>query len=145
MSDLNTFAERLRYYREKANISQKELSESVGISFSTYNNYETRNYEPKIEILVKLARALGCSVDDLVGYVAPAEEERIFKALSKWGIVIAPADEAGLYIVSYPAEDKNTSWKLSVDEIIKYYKATLEDDFIKTNLAKQFTLEVLLS
>lgn len=143
MSDLNTFAERLRYYREKANISQKELSESVGISFSTYNNYETRNYEPKIEILVKLAQALGCSVDELVGYVAPAEEERIFKALSEWGIVIAPAEKTGFYTVSYPAEE--TSWDLTIDEIIKYYKATLEDDYIKTNLAKQFTLEVLLS
>lgn len=139
------FAERLRFLREKAGLSQATLAAKIGIKPNAYNKIETRGTQPGPEMLIELAKALGCSVDDLVGYVAPAEEERIFKALSKWGIVIAPADEAGLYIVSYPAEDKNTSWKLSVDEIIKYYKATLEDDFIKTNLAKQFTLEVLLS
>ena len=139
------FAERLRFLREKAGLSQAALAAKIGIKPNAYNKIETRGTQPGPEMLIELAKALGCSVDNLVGYVAPAEEERIFKVLSEWGIVIAPADEAGLYNVSYPAEDKNTSWELSVDEIIKYYKATLEDDFIKTNLAKQFTLEVLLS
>lgn len=139
------FAERLRLLREKAGFSQAALAAKIGIKPNAYNKIETRGTQPGPEMLIELAKALGCSVDNLVGYVAPAEEERIFKTLSEWGIVIAPAEKAGLYIVSYPAEDKATYWELSIDEIIKYYKATLEDDYIKTNLAKQFTLEVLLS
>lgn len=63
-----TFAERLRYYREKSNYSQKELSERIGLPFQTYNNYETKNVEPKIEILVKLATALNIDVNTLVGF-----------------------------------------------------------------------------
>ena len=137
------FAERLRFLREKAGLSQAALAAKIGIKPNAYNKIETRGTQPGPEMLIELAKALGCSVDDLVGYVAPAEEERIFKALSKWGIVIAPAEKTGFYTVSYPAEE--TSWDLTIDEIIKYYKATLEDDYIKTNLAKQFTLEVLLS
>lgn len=63
-----SFSERLRYYREKANYSQKELAEKIGISFSTYNKYETRGNEPKIEILLKLAAALGTDVNTLLGF-----------------------------------------------------------------------------
>ena len=137
------FAERLRLLREKAGFSQAALAAKVNIKPNAYNKIETRGTQPGPEMLIELAKALGCSVDELVGYTPPAEEERIFKALSEWGIVIAPAEKTGLYTVSYPAEE--TSWDLTIDEIIKYYKATLEDDYIKTNLAKQFTLEVLLS
>ena len=137
------FAERLRLLREKAGFSQAALAAKVNIKPNAYNKIETRGTQPGPEMLIELAKALGCSVDELVGYTPPAEEERIFKTLSEWGIVIAPAEKAGSYIVSYPAEE--TSWPLTTDEIIKYYKATLEDDFIRTNLAKQFTLEVLLS
>ena len=139
------FAERLRLLREKEGFSQAALAVKIGIKPNAYNKIETRGTQPGPEMLIALAKALGCSVDELVGYTSPAEEERIFKALSEWGIVIAPAEKAGFYVVSYPAEDKDTRWELSIDEIIKYYKATLEDDYIKTNLAKQFTLEVLLS
>lgn len=137
------FAERLRFLREKAGLSQAALAAKIGIKPNAYNKIETRGTQPGPEMLIELAKALGCSVDELVGYTPPAEEERIFKALSEWGIVIAPAEKTGFYTVSYPAEE--TSWDLTIDEIIKYYKATLEDDYIKTNLAKQFTLEVLLS
>ncbi len=137
------FAERLRLLREKAGFSQAALAAKVNIKPNAYNKIETRGTQPGPEMLIELAKALGCSVDELVGYTPPAEEERIFKALSEWGIVIAPAEKTGFYTVSYPAEE--TSWDLTIDEIIKYYKATLEDDYIKTNLAKQFTLEVLLS
>lgn len=125
------FAERLRLLREKAGFSQAALAAKVNIKPNAYNKIETRGTQPGPEMLIELAKALGCSVDELVGYTPPAEEERIFKALSEGGIVIAPAEK--------------TSWDLTIDEIIKYYKATLEDDYIKTNLAKQFTLEVLLS
>ena len=137
------FAERLRLLREKAGFSQAALAAKVNIKPNAYNKIETRGTQPGPEMLIELAKALGCSVDELVGYTPPAEEESIFKALSELGIVIAPAEKTGFYTVSYPAEE--TSWDLTIDEIIKYYKATLEDDYIKTNLAKQFTLEVLLS
>ena len=66
---MNTFSQRLKYFRLKAGYSQKELADLIGISVSTYNNYETRNYEPKIEILVELAYALSIDVNLLVGFI----------------------------------------------------------------------------
>lgn len=65
---MGTFAERLRSFRIEAKFSQKELAEKVGISFSAYNKYETKGSEPKIDILIKLASVLHCSVDELIGY-----------------------------------------------------------------------------
>lgn len=66
--DNSVFSERLRYFREYAKLNQKELAEKVGIPFQTYNNYETKGNEPKIEILIKLANALGVDVNTLVGF-----------------------------------------------------------------------------
>lgn len=74
--DNTVFAERLRYYREKAKCSQKEIAEKIGIPFQTYNNYETKGNEPKIEILIKLANALGIDVNTLVGYESANDDSQ---------------------------------------------------------------------
>lgn len=65
---MTTFAENLRYYREKANYSQKDLAKLIDVSVAAYNKYETRGNEPKIDILIKLATALNIDVNTLVGF-----------------------------------------------------------------------------
>ena len=77
-----TFAERLRYYREKNSYSQKELAEKIGVSFAAYNKYETRGNEPKIEILIKLANALGIDVNTLIGFDG-GNQERLLNILQQ--------------------------------------------------------------
>lgn len=63
-----TFAERLKYLREKANMTQKEIAEKIGLTPQSYNNYEKRNYNPTPDLLVKMATALGVTPNDLLGY-----------------------------------------------------------------------------
>ena len=63
-----SFAENLRYYREKAGYSQKYLAEKIGVSVAAYNKYETRGNEPKISILMELATTLNVDVNTLVGF-----------------------------------------------------------------------------
>ena len=78
------FAERLRFLREKAGLSQASLAAKVGIKPNAYNKIETRGTQPGPAMLKELAKALGCSLDDLVGYVAPAEkEDRVKEKLLK--------------------------------------------------------------
>lgn len=74
--DNTVFAERLRYYREKANLKQKELADKAGVSFAAYNKYETKGQEPKIEVLIKLANVLGIDVNTLVGYEAANDDSQ---------------------------------------------------------------------
>lgn len=87
-----TFAERLRYYREKAKLNQKELAEKIGISFATYNNYETKGYEPKIDILIKLAAALNIDVNTLVGFHSD-NAKNLIQTLEDYGIEVKQIDK----------------------------------------------------
>ena len=50
--------EKLRYYRIKANLTQKELGEKVGISESYISLFEVNKRYPKNNILLKIAKAL---------------------------------------------------------------------------------------
>lgn len=96
---METFAERLRYYREKAKYNQKELASIVGITFAAYNNYETKGAQPKIEILIKLAKALNIDVNTLVGFQRN-EKDYSLQLLNKSGFE-AEQNENGLYIIIF--------------------------------------------
>lgn len=58
----------LRTAREKAGFSQTQLADSLNISVSTYRNYENTNREPDYKTLIKIANALDCSIDFLLGH-----------------------------------------------------------------------------
>lgn len=63
-----TFAERLISARNKAGFSQRQLADLLNISVQTYNGYETKGYEPKYELLLKICHALNVSPNELIGY-----------------------------------------------------------------------------
>lgn len=52
--------------REMLGYSQRELAEKVGISQKTISRLENGLDEPKVTILVLLAKALECKIEDLV-------------------------------------------------------------------------------
>lgn len=60
--------ERLQEQRLLKNLSQKEVSKSIGVSASIISNYESGERTPSIEILVALARLYHCSTDYLLGF-----------------------------------------------------------------------------
>lgn len=62
------FKERLKEKRIEANLTQVELAERVSISARTIQNYEIGSSKPtRIEVVEKLAEALGTPVDFLLG------------------------------------------------------------------------------
>lgn len=63
-----TFAKNLRDTRTRSLMTRKEMAEKVGVSLSTYTNYEAGNRSPGLDMLPKLAAALNVSVDFLLGY-----------------------------------------------------------------------------
>ncbi len=52
--------------REKRKITQKELSEKIGVSDKTVSKWETGKGLPDIGIIEELARALGVSIAELL-------------------------------------------------------------------------------
>ena len=61
------FVDNLRKFTKEKKISQVELADLIGISKSTLGHYFTGNTSPSLEILVKIADALGVSCDELLG------------------------------------------------------------------------------
>ena len=56
----------LRNYREAAGLTQLQVAERLGITKSTYCNYESGKREPDVAKIKKIAKALGVSADALL-------------------------------------------------------------------------------
>ena len=56
----------LRNYREAAGLTQLQVAERLGITKSTYCNYESGKREPDVAKIKKIAKALGISADALL-------------------------------------------------------------------------------
>lgn len=100
-SEIMSFQENLRYYREKAGYKQaKDFAEALNIPYSTYTGYEVRNREPKYETLCKIADLLQVSTDDLLGrttnILGTNEDERLKKELNN---LLNPNEVKSLQVV----------------------------------------------
>lgn len=64
--------------REKAGLTQLELSRLVGVTESTIQNWESgRTGTDHIERIVRFCKALNCQVEDLIEYVNESLEEPV--------------------------------------------------------------------
>lgn len=70
MTNQEVFAERLRTARDKRGLSQGDLAEASGIDRQLISKYERAVKQPGMDGLVRLARALKCSTDYLLGLKA---------------------------------------------------------------------------
>ncbi len=59
------FAEHLKSLREKARMTQATVSAATGLSLGVVRDYEQGRKEPSFRSAVKLAAALGVSLEDL--------------------------------------------------------------------------------
>ena len=66
---MEKFAERLKELRIDKGLTQRAVSESLGLSRNACTNYEMGIREPSLEILVKLCDFFEVSADYLLGRV----------------------------------------------------------------------------
>ena len=64
------FGERLKQYRKAKNMTQQELADQLGVSNKSVSRWESGSY-PDVATLGPLAKALGVTVDDLLGEAPP--------------------------------------------------------------------------
>ena len=75
------FAMKTRFYeyltrvRNLRGYTQAQMAEKLGISRSTYTNYERGNRSPDLETLEHISDVLGCTLDELFGR-SKAESDR---------------------------------------------------------------------
>ena len=59
------FKEKIRMLRRKAGFTQKELAEQIGVTYRTYQNYESGASVPSYDTLAKMASVLKIGLDML--------------------------------------------------------------------------------
>ena len=60
-----TLGNKIKILRNERNLTQKDLAKASGLAEITVRKYEADEFKPKIEQLVKLAKALDVPVDEL--------------------------------------------------------------------------------
>lgn len=73
--NLVDFSDRIKRSRQSQKMNQKQLAQKAGLTGTTISSYEQGNKSPTLENAVKLAHALGCSLDWLCG-IEPAVKEQ---------------------------------------------------------------------
>ena len=59
--------ERIKQARKKANLSQQQLANILGLSFMTIRRWESGDVSPRVEEIQNIAKALNTSVEYLLG------------------------------------------------------------------------------
>ncbi len=70
----STFPERLRIALKDAHMTQKKLAESAEITEAAVSHYLAGDRIPRSSVVASIARALSCSVDELMGTGVEADE-----------------------------------------------------------------------
>lgn len=66
-SVLYDISERITTLRKHKKLTQERLGELVGVSYSTISGYENDRTFPSPEVIVRLAKVLGVTTDELLG------------------------------------------------------------------------------
>lgn len=106
----------LKLLRDMRNMNQKEFAASLGISYTTYNGYETGARDPKSDFWIAVAEKYGVSIDWLMGF-EPTTDNKKAPSLS---------DEAMKIAKDYSSLDR---WgKTAVRELVSTEKQRREDE-----------------
>lgn len=57
----------IKEHRLKANLSQTDLAEKVGVGQSTVAMWESGIRKPRVKMLIKLSKVFSCTIDELIG------------------------------------------------------------------------------
>ena len=93
-----TLGEHITALRKRNKLSQAELGKRAGTSGDLIGRYERDEVKPSVEVVIKIADALGVSLDFLVGKTSMELDSEALKRLEE--ISALPDDEKSkLYMV----------------------------------------------
>ena len=68
---LSVVCDQIRYYREKRNLEQKQLSQMLGLSVNAVNNWEKGRSRPDLNLLPDICTVLNITLYELYGLRSP--------------------------------------------------------------------------
>ena len=105
---------KLKEIRKKAKKSQLEVAKAIGISQQNLCRYENEQYQPDIQLLIKLAKYYDVSLDYLcespsenyIGYIPDNRKELVKEIIE---LSDADAKEVQIFLKGYKAGKSGTS------------------------------------
>lgn len=88
-------SEKLRQLRAGKHLTQEQLAHRVGVTKGMISAYETASKAPSLEVLIRLSRVLGVTVDYLVCVDAPRYVDLSALDDSSAALIIALVDKLG--------------------------------------------------
>lgn len=73
------FSQKLKELRLKANLTQKQIADKLGISQQAYARWETGNHKPTLDTLEKLSHFFNVPIEELISD-KPLSIEKILSA-----------------------------------------------------------------
>ena len=81
--DMSDFAINLKIFRKNKKYSQEQLAQKLNYGYTAIANYESGRNEPSIDDLMKLARVLNVTLDELVGLELTTQENEFLSSFKK--------------------------------------------------------------
>jgi transcriptional regulator with XRE-family HTH domain len=73
---------KIKDYRKAKNIKLYEMAKMLGVTRQTYTNYESGEFEPSFDTLLKISKILKTSLDDLLNNdLYPSKRDKKFNDL----------------------------------------------------------------
>lgn len=100
---------RIRQIRESQHLNRRQLAERAGVSYTALTKWELGENEIGLDDAVLIARALHCSLTEIVGKDAPQRDKRfdelagLYRSMSEEGRIALLATARGLS-AQYPRE-----------------------------------------
>ncbi|OKP91376.1 helix-turn-helix domain-containing protein [Paenibacillus sp. P32E] len=137
---MSLFSDRVKYAREKKNLSQKEVAEKIGMSQQGYSNIETGKREPNLETLRILRHILEESLDFFIGYdIEDDLGNELYELYAEARRLRTEAEEDLEYTIDNPEKDLEQRMKT-----LRQYKEELKSAQIKEEKAFNMFYEHLI-
>ena len=128
---------RMKQARTNAGINQRDMSERLSLTNSSYSNYENGYSEPPVEIILKFCDILGITLSDLLEMKVLSSNSFTVKTFSDFLSILIDLDRRGLKITgntTYSQQDNQLTAHLTLD-IPNAQIATFIPDWNKVNQA----------
>ena len=91
--------------KEKGYVNGRDFCIALGLSYSTYSNYEAGIRIPPLDLLIQLADFYGVTIDYIVGHKTASQTDDIISNLSdrEWDLI--------RMLVSLPAAEQDSAYK----------------------------------
>ena len=119
---MSALSERLRIRRKEQHMTQEELAEIIGYKKQTVSGYERDENEPDYQTLCRIADALSCTADYLLGR-EEAPTHTVASVVEQTGL-----NEKTVSVLMYAKEAKDNPFDVKGKAILPFITAVLSSE-----------------